>query len=423
MKTELINSSAIEKTVKVNLDWTEIAEDYQKLFLEMRKGLKIDGFRKGKVPEGMAKRILKPNVMLKFSNQVIDKTHLEAVKVAGVEEYLDMHVVDLDFDENQPFNYTIKIEVDPEISLPDYKKGYKVTRNEYIVDPETIEHYITDFLESQAEVQEVFDGAQDGHFIVGDLQALDENGMPQIGKRLPDRMIKVGEGIFGNKDAGDLIGAKAGDKITLNLKSSTGEPLKYAVEIKRVEKHTLPELTDELVKGQMKDVETAAEFRRKITENLEHKWQHQGEDEYDQAVIDYFIENTRFDIPPYRLNFYLERMIENLKKSSHNKSVDEAKAREDYKPVAERNIRWYLIHKAIIVKEKIAVSDEEVQGTIDKLLMSYPEAHKEQAIKYYQQAKNKMDIRMDMLDRKVLDHVKEFAKPKKNTIHTGSLHA
>jgi len=423
MKTELINSSAIEKTVKVNLDWTEIAEDYQKLLLEMRKGLKIDGFRKGKVPEGLAKRILKPNVMLKFSNQVIDKTHLEAVKVAGVEEYLDMHVVDLDFDENQPFNYTIKIEVDPEISLPDYKKGYKVTRNEYIVDPETIEHYITDFLESQAEVQEVFDGAQDGHFIVGDLQALDENGMPQIGKRLPDRMIKVGEGIFGNKDAGDLIGAKAGDKITLNLKSSTGEPLKYAVEIKRVEKHTLPELTDELVKGQMKDVETAAEFRRKITENLEHKWQHQGEDEYDQAVIDYFIENTRFDIPPYRLNFYLERMIENLKKSSHNKSVDEAKAREDYKPVAERNIRWYLIHKAIIVKEKIAVSDEEVQGTIDKLLMSYPEAHKEQAIKYYQQAKNKMDIRMDMLDRKVLDHVKEFAKPKKNTIHTGSLHA
>jgi trigger factor len=110
----------------------------------MRKGLKIDGFRKGKVPEGLAKRILKPNVMLKFSNQVIDKTHLEAVKVAGVEEYLDMHVVDLDFDENQPFNYTIKIEVDPEISLPDYKKGYKVTRNEYIVDPETIEHYITD---------------------------------------------------------------------------------------------------------------------------------------------------------------------------------------------------------------------------------------------------------------------------------------
>jgi len=422
MKAELINSGAIEKTVKVSIGWDEIAEEYQQVFANLRKDLKIDGFRKGKVPEGLAKRMLKPNVMLKFSNQVIDNTHQEALKAAGVGEFLDMHVVDLDFDENQPFNYTIKIEVDPEISLPDYKKGFKVTRKEYIVDPETIDHYIDDFLESQAEVQEVSEGAEDGHFIVGDLQALDENGIPQIGKRLPDRMIKVGEGIFGDKKAGDFIGARAGDHVNLNLKSSTGEPLRYVVEVKRVEKHTLPELTDELVKGQMKDVATAAEFRQKITENLEHKWEHQADDEFDHVITDYFVDNTKFDIPPYRLNFYMERIIENLKNSSKNKSIDETKVREEYKLMAEKNIRWYLIQKAIIIQEKIAVSDEEVQAAIDKMLENYPEEQKEQAANYYRQAKNKMDVRMDLLDHKVLEHVKEFAKAKKETIHTESLH-
>lgn len=422
MEAELVSSGAIEKTVKVNLNWDEIAADYQKVFVDLRKNLQIDGFRKGKVPEGLAKRMLKPNVMVKFSNQVIDKTHQEALKMAGIGEFLDMHVVDLDFDENKPFSYTLKVEFDPEITLPDYKKGFKVTRKEYVVDPETVDRYIDDFLESQAEVQEVFEGAEEGHFIVGDLQALDENGIPVIGKRLPDRVIKVGEGIFGDQKVANFLGVKSGDKVNMNLKSSTGEPLKYGMEVKRVEKHTLPELTDALIKGQVKDAETVSEFRQKITENMEQKWQRQAEDEFNQAIIDYFVENTEFDIPPYRLNFYLERMIENLKNSSGNKSIDEAKAREDYRPMAEKNIRWYLIHKAIIIQEKIVVTDEEVQAAIDKIIEGYPEAQREQATKYYKQAKNKMDIRMDLLDRKSLEHVKQFAKVKKETVHTESLH-
>jgi trigger factor len=421
MKAEIINSGAIEKTVKVNLEWEEIAGDYQRMFDDLRKNLKIDGFRRGKVPEGLAKRLLKPDVFMKFSNQVIDKTHQEAMQMAGVGEFLDMHIVDLDFDENKPFSYTAKVEIDPEIKLPDYKKGYKVTHKEYILDPETVERYIADFLESHAEVQEVFDGAQAGHFILGDLQALDENGNPQIGKRLPDRLIKVGEGIFGDPKTADFTGAKAGDQVNLNIKSSTGESLKYALDVKRVEKHTPPELTDDFVKSQMKDVATAAEFRQKISDNLTQKWKQQTVNEYDQSIISYFVENTKFDIPQYRLNFYLDRVISDLKNSAKGKTIDEDKLREEYRPLAERNIRWYLIQKAIIIQENIAVSEEEFQAAIDTVLANYPEAQKEQVVKYYQQAKNKMDIRMDLLDRKVLEHLKEFAKIKKEILHTESL--
>ncbi|MFH1212605.1 MAG: trigger factor [Candidatus Neomarinimicrobiota bacterium] len=422
MKAELINSGAIEKTVKVVVEWDEIAADYVAIFDDLRKDLRIDGFRKGKVPEGLAKHMLKPNIMLKFSNQVIEKTHQQALKEAGIDDFLDMHIVDLDFDENQPFDYTIKIENDPKIDLPDYKKGIKITRKVYVVDPETIDFHIDDFRESLAEVQEVTDGAQNGHFIVCDLQGLDASGMPETDKRLPDRLIKVGEGIFGGKDSGGkLDGAKAGDRIVLELKSAKGEPLKYAVNVKRVEMHTLPELTDDLVKGQLKEVQTVAEFREKITENLEHKWEHQSEDEFARAVTDYFIENTKFDIPPYRINFYLERIIENLKNSAKNKSVDESKVREEYQPLAEKNIRWFLIQREIQNQENIQVSEDEVQSAIDQLLLSVPENQKEQAVQYYRQSRNKMDIKMNMTDTKVLDHIKQFVKEKKETIHTGSL--
>ncbi|HOG75391.1 MAG TPA: trigger factor [Candidatus Marinimicrobia bacterium] len=421
MKAELINSTPIEKTVKVVVDWDEIADDYIAVFNDLRRDLKIDGFRKGKVPESLAKRLLKPQIFVNFTNQIIEKTHKQALKDVGMDDYLDLHITDLDFDENTPFNYTIKVEYDPEITLPDYKKGIKIQQKEYIVDPETVERYIEDFLENQAEVQEVFDGAQDGDFLVADLQALDEGGIPLIGKRLPDRLIKVGEGIFGDKEAGNFKGAKAGDSVNLNVKSSSGKMLKYLVDVKRVEKHTLPELTDELVKSQVEDVQTVAEFRQRITENLQYKWNQRAQEELDQALADYFIENTKFEIPPYRINSYLDSLIEKMKENSQNKPIDEAKIREEYLPIAEKNIRWYLIQQAVRKQEDIRVSEDEIQTEIDKILQIVPEEQKEFAEQFYQKSRSRLEIRLNLEDRKIREHIHQFIKEKKVTVHTESL--
>jgi len=421
MKAELINSTPIEKTVKVVVDWDEIADDYIAVFNDLRRDLKIDGFRKGKVPESLAKRLLKPQIFVNFTNQIIEKTHKQALKDVGMDDYLDLHITDLDFDENTPFNYTIKVEYDPEITLPDYKKGIKIQQKEYIVDPETVERYIEDFLENQAEVQEVFNGAQDGDFLVADLQALDEGGIPIIGKRLPDRLIKVGEGIFGDKEAGNFKGVKAGDSVNLNVKSSSGKTLKYLVDVKRVEKHTLPELTDELVKSQVEDVQTVAEFRQRITENLQYKWNQRAQEELDQALADYFIENTKFDIPPYRINSYLDSLIEKMKENSQNKPIDEAKIREEYLPIAEKNIRWYLIQQAVRKQEDIKVSEDEIQTEIDKILQIVPEEQKELAEQFYQKPRNRLEIRVNLEDRKIREHIYQFIKEKKVTVHTESL--
>ncbi|HPY00496.1 MAG TPA: hypothetical protein PKV04_03920, partial [Candidatus Marinimicrobia bacterium] len=264
-------------------------------------------------------------------------------------------------------------------------------------------------------------GAQDGDFLVADLQALDEGGIPIIGKRLPDRLIKVGEGIFGDKEAGNFKGVKAGDSVNLNVKSSSGKTLKYLVDVKRVEKHTLPELTDELVKSQVEDVQTVAEFRQRITENLQYKWNQRAQEELDQALADYFIENTKFDIPPYRINSYLDSLIEKMKENSQNKPIDEAKIREEYLPIAEKNIRWYLIQQAVRKQEDIRVSEDEIQTEIDKILQIVPEEQKEFAEQFYQQPRNRLEIRLNLEDRKIREHIHQFIKEKKVTVHTESL--
>ncbi|MCK4448429.1 MAG: trigger factor family protein, partial [Candidatus Marinimicrobia bacterium] len=50
MKVDIIDSSTVERIVKVNLDWEEVTDTYNNTFNRLRKELKIDGFRPGKVP-------------------------------------------------------------------------------------------------------------------------------------------------------------------------------------------------------------------------------------------------------------------------------------------------------------------------------------------------------------------------------------
>jgi len=110
-----------------------------------------------------------------------------------------------------------------------------------------------------------------------------------------------------------------------------------------------------------------------------------------------------------------------MKENSQNKPIDEAKIREEYLPIAEKNIRWYLIQQAVRKQEDIKVSEDEIQTEIDKILQIVPEEQKEFAEQFYQKPRNRLEIRVNLEDRKIREHIYQFIKEKKVTVHTESL--
>ena len=92
--------------------------------------------------------------------------------------------------------------------------------------------------------------------------------------------------------------------------------------------------------------------------------------------------------------------------------------RESYRPVAERNMKWYLVRRAIInSQDKIAVSKDDVEKEIEKLLERSPD-HAKEIKKYYKKPSNRQRIEDDLLEKKVLDYLTEFAKIKDVKVHT-----
>lgn len=421
MKVDVSNTSSTELTLNVHLEWEEVSNIYQRTMNELRKDFVMDGFRPGKVPMPIFERHNEGKIKYDFSNEVIDSTKVKALEENGISEYLDLSLKTLDFDEGKPFVYSLIVEVDPKIELPDYKKGFEVVKRTYVIVPEDVESRLEEIRESNAEVRTVTDGAQMGHFIICDLQELDRTGVPLIGRKITQRVIKVGEGIFGEDGAGDLIGAKAGDKIMIHTKNDRGDETKFEVTVHDVESHTLPELTNDYIKENFKDVNNIDELKVLIEKQLQNEWDKRSQSEFYAAMSEYLLSNTSIDVPSVRLNAYLKAVFDDVKSRNSGKEIDEELLKEQYTKFAKREIRWFLLRREIIRAENLKVENEEFEERLRKIAENFKEKERGSIYKYYRKPENRRKIEDDLYEKKVFDFLSRYVKVKKETIRTSEL--
>ncbi len=423
MDVELQQKSPVSHLLKVQFDWDEVAETYEKVAQKLRKNLKLDGFRPGKVPLSIAKRHLAPNIQYEFINQVVNDSYKKALEEKGITEIVDSKVSDIDFKEGKPFQYELTIEVDPEFKLSDYKKGFPVTKKKYILDKEDIDRYLEEIRANQAEVREVTGGAQIGHYVIGDLQEVDEKGIPIIGKKVEDRMIKLGEGVFKKPYISNLLGAQAGDEVIVTLEPEKEKKVAYKIKVKRVEEHQLPEIDDQWVRENLESVDSLKEWRQQLAATMQKEWDQHAEKEINDSIKTYFIDNHEFEVPDARIELYLDRVVEDLKRRAEQQqqTIDEQKIRAQYRSKAERDIRWFLIEDKLRSQEKIEASSAEIQAKAEELINQYPDDQREAVKNLYRYPEAKSNLKYQLLEEKVLDHLKEYANIKTKKVRTKEL--
>jgi len=412
MKVDVRTVSDTLKAFDVRLDWEEIADRYDKIFNNMRKRLRVDGFRPGKVPVELARKMLREDIKFELGRELVPDIMERVLKENGIKEYVEMDIKNLDLVDGESFGFSVEVEVDPEIHLIGYKKGFAIEKSEFLVTDEDVDEYIEELRERYAESREIESGARDGDYITCDIQELGEGDVPLLGRKIENRMIRVGEGIFGSEGASGLIGAKKGDKVVVRLTNEKGEEKSYEISVKRVEERVFPEFDDEFVKKSFEGVETTEELREKVREYLQAEWNRRSEEEFEASIVNYFVANTDVAVPESRIKRYLDGLIENIKARSREK-IDEEKIKEEYRPIAIRDIKWFLIEKAIARKEGIRVDSLEVEDEIKRIAERYPEDQRADVIKYYRQKEARSRLEVDLFERKILEHIKNYVKVKK----------
>ena len=417
-----MNSYSREMTVHV--PWAELEDSFNKHAKKFSKKVNLRGFRPGKIPMKVLLKQFKPAMEADFVEHALNLYYLQALKEKDLLPVNKAEVEKVDFEHEGDMSFTAKFEIEPEIKLPKLRKrAFKVQKTNYVHDQEDIDNVIRDLRRNHATMETVETGAEEGNFILADLQKVDPSGLPIIGKKLEKQYLKVGGGVIKDENLDKLKGAKPEDKIRMHLpENEQGEKSEYEVTVINVEKEVLPEINEEFIKKVDPEAKTEEELRASVETRIVDNYQHRSQEAFERQLSDAMIEKVNPEFPPSMVESYLDHMVEDIKQSKQPgaEDLDEAKVRETYQSVAERNMKWFLVRKAIIKENELEVTKDEVQAEVQRLIDRSPD-HAKEIEKYYKKPSNRTRIEDDLMEKKILDYLQKFAKIKEVDVKTKDL--
>jgi trigger factor len=361
-----------------------------------------------------------PNIEAEFIEEGVNKFYIEALKEENLIPVNKANIEDVHFHYEEHFKFKAIFQIEPKIVLPKMKKNcLKIQKTEYISDDIDIDNVIDEMRRSRAEVKTIEDGAKEGHYLIVDFQKLDNSGLPIIGEKLEKRFLQIGTDPFSGDNMKKLIGLKAGDKVQVDLPDLNDNSMtKYELSIINVEEQVVPEVNQEFIKSVEPDSKDEASFRNIIMKKVNDSYAQRSEEAFERTLADSMIEYVKPDFAPAMVDSYLDHLIQEAKEQQQSQDLDENKIRDSYKAVAERNMKWYLIRKAIVSnQDNISVSRDDIDKEIQKLLERSPD-HSKEIKQYYKKPSNRQRIEDDLIEKKVLNYLEDFTKIKDVKVHT-----
>ena len=416
------NINDYTRELKVDLTWEEVQPNFNKAAKAFSKKIKMPGFRPGRVPMERLLSQFQANIEAEFMDANFQKYYLAAVQEKKLMPVNKAEIKDVDFRMNQDFSFTATFEVEPEIVIPNMKKNsLQVNRTNYLHDDQDIEDAILQLRKAQASIVTIEDGAKEGDYLVCSLQKLDDSGVPIIGKKFENQYLRVGNGSFTDDQKDKLIGLKSGETARLRLPvNEDGGDADYDLVVDRVERENLPELNDDFLKTVNPDLNSVDSLRKDVEKKIIENFKERSQTAYERELSDKAIDFVNPAFAPSMVENYLENLVEDVKKQNNGEPLDEAKVKEQYKSVAERNVKWYSIRKEIINSQEMKVEKEDVEEEILRLIQRTPKSEKE-IKRFYKKPSNKKRIEDDLMEKKILNYLEQFTQVKEVDVETKKL--
>jgi len=403
-----------QRVMEVEIPWEEVADDYEETVEEFCEDFEMPGFRKGKVPREVIKRKYGEQLEYQFASDSIDDYYRNALDQIDEDPVNRATIESLEFSEGQPFRFTARFEVEPEASIFNYKQGFTIEHTTHEATPADVDDALDDLRERHADVEEVEEGAGEGHLLLVDMQQVEPDGTPVIGQKVEDRYIKAGEGVFGGENLERLKGATKGETRRVSFQPEDSDETEYYdVSVKKVEEQTLPELNDDFAKELDVDAETYDELRDELQSRIQSHLDEDDQSNLQRQIAQKFVANSEVEVPESMIDNYLDMLIEDVKRQrsqgGQEPEIDEKAFKENYRSDAIFNLKWQLIRKQIIEEEELEITDEEMEEKIEDIVEQYPEEKRDAVRNLYNNPQYQDRIREDILADKAMEHVKSFA--------------
>ena len=387
LQVEKMEKNMAKLTIEVSAE--ELDKAMQNAYLKARGKIFIPGFRKGKAPRKMIEQMYGKGIFLEdAANALIPEHYSKALEECDLEIVSQPEIDVTQAEPGKAFIFTAEVAVKPEVTLGEYK-GVEVPKSETEVTDEDIDAEIKKEQEKNSRTVTVEDrGAENGDITTIDFEGF-VDGVAFEGGKGTDYPLTLGSGSFIPGFEDQLVGAKAGDHVEVNVTfpeeyqaaELAGKAAVFQCDVKKVETKELPELDDDFAQD-VSEFDTLAEYREDVKKNLTEKKEKEARAAKENAAVDKAIENAEMEIPDAMLNTQVRQMMNDFasRMQSQGLTMEQyfqftgmtaEKMQEEMKPQALKRIQTRLVLEKIAETENIEVSEDEVNEEISKMAEMY----------------------------------------------------
>src|ERR1700756_53636 len=370
-----------KREIQVEVPADEVTRETDVLIQKYQKLARLPGFRRGHVPASIIRQRFGEEIKSDVVESLVPRYFRQEAQKLGLMPVSQPRITDLRIQQGEPLRFKASFEVLPEIQVEGYKE-LRAEKPEIIVTEQEVEEALKSLQEQHA----TFTTVEGRPLADSDFAQVSLDGKPKEGEGQPVHMDEILVEIGGKNTMPEftehLRGASAGEEHSFDVsypadsqdKRLAGKNFTYTVRIHSIKQKNLPELNDAFAKelGEFADLD---EVRKRIREGLESERKQAAEHAAKDKLVDELIKRNEFEIPEAlierQIDLRLERGLRALAaqgmKPEDLKKMDFARLRAGQRDQAAQEVKSSLLLEKIADKEKIQVSDEELDQEIESL--------------------------------------------------------
>jgi trigger factor len=378
MKVTVEKTSEVERKLNIEVPWDKYQEELDRQLVQIRKGSTLKGFRKGKAPMEMVRRIYSEDAGKDAVNALAGEAVRDTLAEHELKPFGSPYLTDVKTEENKSVNMEAIVELEPTFELAGYS-ALDLMKPSPEVSDDDVDKFLQNMRQNQADTVSIEEkrGLKEGDVANVDFTG-SMSGEPVEDLNGTDYLLHIGssETVPGFEE--QIVGMEAGQKKEFDLTfpedffkpELAGQVIHFDVHLKDIRELQLPELDDEFAKdqGEFKDLE---ELRAAIRENMSRMKASDSEKALRRNLTKRLVDDNVFEVPPSLAERELRRIVQEygdnmIKSGLENDKVREAilENEEHLKKTAAETIRLLYIITRIAEQEGIEAGEEDILDVV-----------------------------------------------------------
>ncbi len=421
MKVSIEDRSSTEKKIDVVIPAGTVRLEREGIVRKLKRNAKVDGFRKGKVPDSEIQKRFAGDIKEELISNLISNSFSDALKEVSVSPVSRPAITPGDIYEEKEFSYSAVFDVLPDFELPVYK-GLELKQSPVSVTGEDVGRALEQIVESSAKVEPC---GRERPCAAGDVVEVDYRGTIDgetvEGLEKSGVRFLLGKGQLIENFEKNIVGMSAGEEKDFEvaypgdfqIKEAAGKSVKFNLKVNQIFDRTVPAADDEFAKQAGSD--DLAGLKGRIEKDLMARLEAMRQTSLDEQICAKLGEGAEFEVPKRLVSEERSRLEAEMKRDFESRGarvpeIDE-KASETLNRRARENVKLSLTISRIAEAESIEARESDLEKRFSDIA-SKTGVSSEKVREYYEKNSLLNGLNSQVVSAKVMDFIREHASIK-----------